>query len=62
MTIIFKVTQDEEGYSAKADGLPIFTQGDDFNELRANTIEALQCHFDDQFRGTMDMVLTEKIG
>lgn len=35
----------EGGYTAKALGESIFTEGDDLEELRANIKDALDCHF-----------------
>jgi len=37
----------EGGYTAKAIGESIFTEGDDMDELKANIREAVQCHFDE---------------
>lgn len=36
----------EGGYTAKALGYSIFTDGEDLEELKINIIEAVQCHFD----------------
>ncbi len=45
-TIFFKALRDESGgYIAEAEGYPIFTQGDDFEELTANIRDAVECHF-----------------
>ena len=45
--IIFLVEEDPEGgFTARAMGLPIFTQGDTIEELKRNIKDALQCHFD----------------
>jgi predicted RNase H-like HicB family nuclease len=38
----------EGGYTAKAIGESIFTEGDTMEELKANIREAVQCHFDDE--------------
>ncbi|MFD0794278.1 2-oxoisovalerate dehydrogenase [Mucilaginibacter litoreus] len=38
----------EGGYTAKAIGESIFTEGDTMDELKNNIREALQCHFDDK--------------
>jgi predicted RNase H-like HicB family nuclease len=38
----------EGGYTAKAIGESIFTEGDSMEELKANIREAVQCHFDDE--------------
>lgn len=46
--IVFLVEEAEEGgYTARALGESIFTEGDSMNELRDNIQEALACHFDD---------------
>lgn len=47
--IIFEVTEDETdgGYSARALGYSIFTQGDSWEEVRRNVKDAVACHFDD---------------
>ena len=46
--IIFEVTEaDEGGYSARALGYSIHTQGDDWEDLKAMAREAVDCHFDD---------------
>ena len=47
--IVFLVEEDPDGgYTARALGESIVTQGDDMNELRQNVRDAVQCHFDDQ--------------
>lgn len=37
----------EGGYTAKAIGESIFTEGDTMDELKANIREAVQCHFEE---------------
>jgi hypothetical protein len=37
----------ERGYTARALGEPIFTQGDDMATLRQNVLDAVRCHFPD---------------
>lgn len=37
----------EGGYTARALGESIFTEGDDLAELRVNIRDAVDCHFDD---------------
>ena len=46
--IIFEVTEDEVdgGCSASALGHSIFTQGDDWNDLKEMARDAVLCHFD----------------
>ena len=36
----------EGGYTARAIGESIFTEGDSLDELKNNIREAVQCHFD----------------
>ena len=46
--IIFEVTEsDAGGYNARAIGHSIFTQGDDWTDLKAMVKDATLCHFDD---------------
>jgi predicted RNase H-like HicB family nuclease len=48
MELIFEVRDAEEGgYFARALGHAIFTQGDTWEELRANVLEAASLHFED---------------
>ena len=48
MELIFEVRDAEEGgYCAHAPGLSIFTQGETWEELRANVLEAMSLHFED---------------
>jgi hypothetical protein len=45
--IIFLVeAAPEGGYTARALGESIFTEGDDLTELRANIRDAVNCHFE----------------
>lgn len=45
--IIFEVTEASEGgYDAKALGHDIFTQGDDWEDLKEMVRDAVLCHFD----------------
>jgi predicted RNase H-like HicB family nuclease len=49
--IIFVVeTPDEGGYTAKALGYSIFTEGETLEELKENIKDAVRCHFDDKDR------------
>jgi predicted RNase H-like HicB family nuclease len=49
MELIFEVRDAEEGgYTARALGHSIFTQGDTWEELRTNVIEATTLHFEDE--------------
>lgn len=46
--IIFLVEEaDEGGFTARAVGDSIFTEGDSLDELRRNIREAVECHFED---------------
>ena len=46
--IIFEVTEAiEGGYNARALGYGIFTQGDDWTDLKAMVKDAVECHYDD---------------
>ncbi len=46
--IIFLVEEAlEGGYTAKALGESIFTEGDTIEEIKANIKEAVECHFDE---------------
>ena len=47
--IIFEVTEAVEGgYDARALGHSIFTQGEDWNDLKAMVRDAVRCHFHDE--------------
>lgn len=47
--IIFLVEEaDDGGYTARALGESIFTEGNDLDEIRHNVREAVACHFDDR--------------
>ena len=46
--VVFEVTEAVEGgYDAKALGYSIFTQGDDWEHVKAMTKDAVLCHFGD---------------
>lgn len=46
--LIFLVEEsDDGGYTAKALGHSIFTEGETEAEVRQHVIEAVKCHFDD---------------
>ncbi|MBV8073061.1 MAG: 2-phospho-L-lactate guanylyltransferase [Acidobacteriaceae bacterium] len=48
MELIFEIRDAEEGgYWARALGYPIFTEGNTWEELRANVLEAISVHFED---------------
>ena len=49
--IIFEVTESTEGgYEARALGHSIFTQGEDWNDLKEMARDAVLCHFDESDR------------
>jgi hypothetical protein len=48
MELIFEVRDGEEGgFCARALGHSIFTEGETWEELRANVLEATSLHFED---------------
>ena len=48
MEIIFEVTEAVEGgYDARALGYDIFTQGDDWDDLKAMARDAVRCCFEE---------------
>ena len=48
MEIIFEVTEAVEGgYDARALGYGIFTQGDDWDDLKAMARDAVRCYFEE---------------
>jgi len=48
MELIFEIRDAEEGgYNARALGHSIFTQGNTWDELRSNVIDAVALHFED---------------
>lgn len=45
--IVFLINEAEEGgYTARALGVSIFTEGETMEELKSNIQEVLECHFD----------------
>jgi predicted RNase H-like HicB family nuclease len=49
MELIFEVRDAEEGgFYARALGYSIFTQGETWDDLRANVLEATSLHFEDE--------------
>ena len=49
MELIFEVRDAEQGgYYARALGYAIFTEGDTWEDLRANVLEAAALHFEDE--------------
>ena len=48
MALIFEVRDaDEGGFTARALGHSIFTQGENWEDLRSNVLEAASLHFED---------------
>jgi predicted RNase H-like HicB family nuclease len=46
--IIFLIEEDlEGGYTARAMGESIFTEGETIEEIKKNIKEAVECHFDE---------------
>jgi predicted RNase H-like HicB family nuclease len=49
MELIFEIRDaDEGGYYGRALGHSIFTQGETWDELRSNVLEATSLHFEDE--------------
>lgn len=47
--VIFEIREAVEGgYTARALGYSIFTQGEDWEDLKAMVKDAVKCHFDDE--------------
>lgn len=47
--IIFEVTEaPEDSYNARALGHSVFTQGEDWDDLKDMVRDAVLCHFDDR--------------
>ena len=47
--IVFVVEEDPEGgYTARALGESIFTEGDTEDDIKHSVVEALRCHYDDE--------------
>jgi hypothetical protein len=57
--IIFEVLEDEVdgGYTARALGYGIHTQGETLEELRSMVKDALHCHFGDGVPGPMPKII-----
>lgn len=46
--IIFLIEESlDGGFEAKAVGFPIFTEGENEDEVRKNILEAVKCHFEE---------------
>ena len=54
--VIFVINESiDGGYEAEALGLSIFTEGENWTELKENIIEAVSCHFDDNVKRIVRM-------
>jgi hypothetical protein len=54
--IIFVINESlEGGYEAEALGFSIFTEGENWDDLKENIIEAVSCHFDDKVQRIVRM-------
>ena len=54
--IIFVINESiDGGFEAEALGLSIYTEGDNWAELKNNIIEAVNCHFDDKVQRIVRM-------
>jgi hypothetical protein len=52
--IVFLVEDDPAGgFTARALGHSVFTDGDSLDEIRANVRDAVRCHFDEHERPTV---------
>jgi hypothetical protein len=52
--IVFVVEEAPEGgYTARALGQPIFTEGDSVEDVRVAVVDAVRCHFDEGSAPTM---------
>ena len=59
--ITFNVYEDEDGgYYTAAEGYGIFTQGDDWDDLKYMVRDAILCHFDEGTPETIKLQLTIK--
>lgn len=47
MIIVYAEKEPDGGYTARAKGLSIFTQGDTLSEVIRNAREAVYCHFEE---------------
>jgi hypothetical protein len=54
--IVFVINESPEGgFEAEALGLSIFTEADNWEALKVNIIEAVNCHFDDNIKRIIRM-------
>jgi predicted RNase H-like HicB family nuclease len=46
--VIFQIEESPEGgYEARALGFSIFTDGETYEEIKTNILDAVNCHFDE---------------
>ena len=58
--IVFEVTEAfEGGFDARALGHNIFTQGEDWSDLKSKVKDAVRCHFDDDVSRTIRLHLVK---
>ena len=60
--VVFFVEEDEidSGFTARAINYSIFTEGDSWDELKKNIIDAVKCHFEDDELPKVVRVLLQK--
>ncbi len=60
--VIFFVEEDEidGGFTARAINYSIFTEGDSYEELKENIIDAVKCHFEDNELPKVVRILLQK--
>ena len=60
--VIFFVEEDEidGGFSARVINYSIFTEGDSWEELKKNIIDAVKCHFEDNELPKIVRILLQK--
>ena len=58
--IVFEVTEAiEGGFDAGALGYSIFTQGEDWSDLKSMVKDAVRCHFDDDVKRVIRLHLVK---
>jgi hypothetical protein len=60
--IIFAVDEAPEGgYTARALGYSVFTEGNDLKTLHQNVKEAVQCHFEEHEKPRVIRIFSSKV-
>lgn len=60
--LVFEVNPQEDGsWTAAGIGDEIFTQGNDFEELKVNALEAVRAHFHDEDCDKFEVRLTQVV-